>query len=595
MPLEKNVTVQIIKLLDMPVAEDVLGIAKQYRIRVLDEEDRELLKTGQIEGMAGDMSKDKTTETVHLAPRDGTLRLETQAPVIFLEIRYAGAFWGNRVVGRCKLHRHDPRSSQPWPYALNTKDGTPAGCGIELLVKEGLHGGAMATEPKIAHPAVAAPPRRSDDQSPGNGAVGLPAQLRGLPSLLDDIVATMQFDRVEDLPAHALATTEGGNEPRQQIVISLEDGDRPGVALAEAGPFNTETQSRGSVLRVANCQGRQALAMLKAPYFVGAEAGEGAFFIVAKVWYLCSGGRRDFVGQTDVVTVTWEPKKDVYHELRARHNSPPIGGVIMTYRLCKQSQVLEGTSVQNKEAPMRAQVPIHVSGRSGNFPPGSPEEACEHAILNYQAQNRANVQRLKGISDIRLGPHDETGACRVVNGFREWRDLDALFLSLGPSILVDDEATTNVTRAFQENSTLMDEVGPKLAAARGGLTTVDQAVVDRRIVAVMHEGDPDKVEAYLRPELCKDPKQIVETGDMRWCPDPPLYTSMKNMRDDDRETLRLARFRPEQDAKLWFHDVNTTYNVKDDVWGIVEDFKTAQSHYVPEVRERLVRDDCIMA
>ena len=45
--------------------------------------------------------------------------------------------------------------------------------------------------------------------------------------------------------------------------------------------------------------------------------------------------------------------------------------------------------------------------------------------------------------------------------------------------------------------------------SRGGLTTVDQAVVDRRIVAVMHEGDPDKVEAYLRPELCKDVQNLA--------------------------------------------------------------------------------------
>ena len=60
--------------------------------------------------------------------------------------------------------------------------------------------------------------------------------------------------------------------------------------LGQAGPFNT-TKQGGSPLREAVCIGPQAQTMIKARYLVGGEAGDGAMFVTAKVWYLTAGDR----------------------------------------------------------------------------------------------------------------------------------------------------------------------------------------------------------------------------------------------------------------------------------------------------------------
>lgn len=578
----------------------MLGDVKRYRIRALDVNEEELYNSGQIDGLSGEPSKDGITETVVLNTDDGVIRLETESPVIFLEVRYAGGALGNRIIGRCKIHRHDPRSSQLWPYALTAKDGDMAGCGIELMLVEGGEDVPRLSSARSSPSRLGTRTLDPQSQAAAVGAMWMPGSLEGIPAPADDILAALRVHTVEDLPAHK-AAKKGSKDVRQQIIVSFEDIDKPGVSLAEAGPFNTEDQG-SAMLRDAVCIGRQALAVLKAPYLVGGEAKEGAMFITAKVWYLTAGESRDFVGQTDAITVNWEPKKETYHELRARHDSPPIGGIVLSYRLSMESEVLQGGGLpaeMNIIKPKLQRVPTHVSGRSGRFPPGSPEEAYDHAILNYQAQNRANIQRIKAALPVSEGCQDETGAVRVVRGYREWRDMDSLFSSLGPSPLIDDDSIgAGVTRAYIDRSSVMAEVGPKLAAARQGTTTPADTVMDRRLISLVHDGNPEQMETKLRPEPCQDPQFIAQTRDMRWCPDPPMYSAIHSMSEDDKETLRLARYRPDQTSKLWFNDANPNYNMKQDIWGIVEDHNAARSALVaPGLfrHKRRVKDDCLLS
>lgn len=592
-------TIHVTRLLDMPVDETLLGSAKQYRIRVLDLDERDLHKTGPIDGMPGDISRDLVTETVMLDPREGIFFLHTDCPVVFLEVRYTGGFFGNRVIGRCKIHRHDPRSSQVWPYALTAKDGEPAGCGIELCTQEG--GAAAMPPPQTMAPPLS--PRMSmatvPSQGPSSprGAIGMPLGTQGLASPTESLFTAMRVEKVEDLPAHAA----GGAEVREQVVVTLQDAGNAGMDLGQAGPFNT-TKQGGSPLREAVCIGPQAQTMIKARYLVGGEAGDGAMFVTAKVWYLTAGGRRDLVGQTEPIPVTWQPRKSVYHELRPKPNSPPIGGVILSYRLAEEGQaMMEGMrpSIPPNSAPRLPQSVPTVPRRSTNFPPGSPEEAQERALLNFQAQNRANIQRIKACTEMPLQHGQEDAHFRMNNRYREFRNLDSLFRSLGPTpVLEDPRIGTDITRGYTQQSTIMAEVDPRMHPERRGPPNPADGAADRRLVAQLYNGNPDRVETLLRPEICKDPVEVAETGDMRWAPNPPMYTPMRNMTEDDQETLHLSRYTPDQSAKLWFCDASPNYNIKQDVWGVLRDVGAGRSNLVMPnhvKHEKRVKDDCIMA
>merc|ERR1712187_318940 len=116
------------------------------------------------------------------------------------------------------------------------------------------------------------------------------------------------------------------------------------------------------------------------------------------------------------------------------------------------------------------------------------------------------------------------------------------------------------------------------------------------LVGTMYEGDPYMVKATRRPIICKNPDEIAATRDMSWCPDPAIYAPLRCMSDQDKETLRLACYDPMQNAKLCFADVNPNYQQNEDIWGVLADYKTARSHYIPNMKpQRRVKDDCLMA
>lgn len=64
------------------------------------------------------------------------------------------------------------------------------------------------------------------------------------------------------------------------------------------------------------------------------------------------------------------------------------------------------------------------------------------------------------------------------------------------------------------------------------------------------------------PSHPKDANEIAGPHDMTWCPDPPVYVPMSNLTEKDKETVRLACYKPEQNASLLFVDANPNYNIR---------------------------------
>merc|ERR1719329_1232485 len=112
--------------------------------------------------------------------------------------------------------------------------------------------------------------------------------------------------------------------------------------------------------------------------------------------------------------------------------------------------------------------------------------------------------------------------------------------------------------------------------------------MDRHILDTMYGGSQpiDKVETVLRPVMCKDPDYIRQTGDMRWCPDPPIYAPLRSLTEADRETLRLSVYQPDQCAQMLFADVNPNYNVGEDIWGHAAEAAAAPSQMVRPLKSQ---------
>lgn len=163
-PQPGEIIIEVTRLLDMPVQESMFGGGlKQYRVRATDGDGVYLDQTDELSGIPENPNapEDEETETLRLG-LEGVLRFRTHDPVIFLTVEYAGGFTGNTRIGRCRIHRGDPRCKQVWPYALSTRDGDPVGCGIELKVVDG-------GPPAMSMPMMPPPPMGTTGMPPMGG------------------------------------------------------------------------------------------------------------------------------------------------------------------------------------------------------------------------------------------------------------------------------------------------------------------------------------------------------------------------------------------------------------------------------------------
>jgi len=535
------------------------------------------------------IAADADSETIMLPPDLGTLICPSRSPLIHLHVEYAGAVLGSREIGSCQIHRNDQRSSHIWSYMLS-KDEEPADCGIELRVIENL---PIAGSPMQASMAQAGP-MASMSVRPG-AQPNMPAQI---PVQEHGVVAFLELDKVTDLPYPPTETMD-------KIFITILDGEKE---LQRVGPFNARNQTGGfqhktdttppdnaTRLVMADCVGSSTT--VKTVLNVGGDAKEGTMSISIGVSYK-KGRGLDLVGVTDPIPVTFVPSQNKFYEIKQKQNGSVLGGVRLSqHRLMTEAEA-QNPAAPGTGGPIRPELlppiePIHrVSGRTGNFPPGSPEEAFEQAAINAEAQNRAYLQLCR-IADPK--DKDTSGRVRTINGYREWDSLDGVFATMGPNPLaMSEEVGPSVTRGYQETTSIIKEVAPRMGPPR---CPADEAV-NVQLLGMLYKKDPYKVDTVLRPVVCKNPHEIAGPRDMRWCPDPPVYVPLRNIREEDKETIRLACYDPSQDAKITFADANPNYRLSEDIWGIQADYKTAASLYVPKPayhRTRRVKDDCLMA
>merc|ERR1719229_1995244 len=96
-----------------------------------------------------------------------------------------------------------------------------------------------------------------------------------------------------------------------------------------------------------------------------------------------------------------------------------------------------------------------------------------------------------------------------------------------------------------------------------------------QLVGMMYDKNPLLEEEATRPVICKDPNEIAMQRNMTWCPDPPNYAPIRNLREDDKETLRLACYHPTQSSALTFKDASPNYHIDQDVWALTHASRAA--------------------
>jgi len=599
-----DVVLVVSRLLDMPIEDTLLGGTKKYIIRVYDEKDKEVGHSKEIAGMSASKAGSRDTETISV-PRDrGVIHLRTHSQLLFVEVSHIGGLMGgSTAIGRCQIHRQDPRSSQIWPYALSSHFGDPAQCGIELkLVEE-----SGAASSSSLHPSVAGMPASPPLSMPGGLHIpntmppptGMPPTGHGATQDMNHgVSALLEFDKITDIP-------HPRNLQLQEVLLAVLS-DVTQKELRRIGPFPAQDQGTSKQMgRLARANCMSSRVFVQAPLQFGGEAQEGAMYLRIAASYGNTGApsaASELIGITDPIKVGWVPAEVQYYQLRSREGQT-LGGVYIGHRLLTETEAalqalngganVAGEHHLKKTPHIGAPVePMHrVSGRTGNFPPGSPEEAFEQAMINAEAQNRALIQRCK-IADP--ASHEDNPHVQNINGYREWDSLDSLFSTMGPNPLtLSEEVGPTVTRGYQEFHSVRSDLRGKLPMP---LNPADEKL-NTELIRMMYRDDPTKVTAALRPVVCKDPDEIARTKDMSWCPDPPVYAPIRNMQEEDKETLRLACYAPETDAKLMFVDANPNYRIDEDIWGVLADYKNAQSLAVPKhpgLKKR-VKDECIMA
>jgi len=430
------------------------------------------------------------------------------------------------------------------------------------------------------------------------GSMGpmVPQQPPLLDAELEDVhhgvSAMLELEGIKDLPApHA--------DGLQDVLITILTDD--GKELRKMGLFQTQEQI-GHQLVSVDC--RQSRAFVQAPLHFGGDAQEGAQYIKIAVSYGrqagSKGSRSELIGTTDPLKVSWKPVTKQYIEIRNPQNRAVLGGIYISHRLVTEAEAASQRSRHDKSLQLAQRQPQigatveaehRVSGRTGHFPPGSQEEAFEQAAINAEAQNRALLQRCKKADVHSTDNHPNV---RVVNGWREWDTLDNLFKTMGPNPLtMSDELGPQVARGYQHRTSVAKEVSKQLPPA---LSPADQ-MLNVDMLRMYYNDDPSRVEAIVRPVVCKDPDAIAGPRDMTWCPDPPIYAPLYNMTENDKETVRLAGYAPEQNAALTFADVNPNYNIRQDIWGALHDKEKLRSHHfiMPNHHHARVKDDCFIA
>jgi len=562
-------TVIVSKLLDVPIESGMFGNeAKTYQLRVMDHKRKELARSEEIQGLDDSQAQGLTAQTFSIPEELGVLHAKTLSKTIQVQVEFTGLMGG--TIGTCQINRFDFRSSKPWPYEV-TQDNQVV-CGIELCVVE--------EEPAATSPML---------YSSGMGMMQLQQFMsKDAEDVQHAVSCMLELHSAKDLPAPRTP------EMKDVVLTILTD---TGKELRKIGLFQSDVLTGN---QLASVDFKESRIFVQAPLHFGGDAQEGSQYIKIAVSYGKRSGNAtssEIIGVTDPIKVSWKPEVKDYVKLWNPDNRRLLGGIYLSHRLvteAESAQVGDDTMKSGRVALPQITAPTElerrVSGRTGNFAHGSPEEAIEQAVINAEAQNRALLQRCK--REDAHSPHDFPGM-RMNNGWREWDNLDTLFESMGPNPMVmSEDLGPQVSRGYQHSSNIARDVAKYLPAAK---SPADQ-MLNLEMLRMYVKDDVSKGNSMIRPVVCKDANEIAGPQDMTWCPDPPVYVPMSNLTEKDKETVRLACYKPEQNSSLLFVDANPNYNIKEDIWGALHPEKTKYRHLqrLAPAHAR-VKDDCIMA
>lgn len=183
--------VRISKLMNMP-REFKGGQPVGYVIHATDDGNRLLGQTLKLGGIA---PADKQKETLDVTEEQGTIQLTTRSPVIRLLLY----FDGGEQIGHCRVSRMDARSAKPNAYTWEDEFGNSKGCGVEVVLYEGVEdSSAMPPAPSAGPPESRGPTAqlargRPEGFPPGAPPAGFPSGAPSPPGYMQPAFPSIDF------------------------------------------------------------------------------------------------------------------------------------------------------------------------------------------------------------------------------------------------------------------------------------------------------------------------------------------------------------------------------------------------------------------
>lgn len=334
------------------------------------------------------------------------------------------------------------------------------------------------------------------------------------------VVAYLELDRVTDLVAFTGAGAfpkPKGSKDGDQVVVTLEPAAADGGSgrldvgkkeLDRSGPFQSEMQ--GQLLK-ANLA--PANLRIKVPF---GELAKGSTDLRVIVWVQQDKNNLVPVGATKTLTVSWKPEPPKHYAIIGS-GEKNCGGIYLSHRFARETDVPQPIKKATTEIDVRPERPLAADksafqshSRHGNFPKGSDEDFKEHAAGALEAQNRALLQRLKEADPDEHGQMMSDREWVGPSGYRDWKDLDSLFITMGPNYVAQsDSVGSHICRVYQEDSTLMRELEQeKGPTALGRPVNLEDKATKLQLVEMMTKEHPERVQSALRPVIAKDAKQL---------------------------------------------------------------------------------------
>jgi hypothetical protein len=344
------------------------------------------------------------------------------------------------------------------------------------------------------------------------------------------VVALIDIEKIIDLPAPS-----GGGEG--EVTLTLESphaaGAGTGKEISSIGPFKVET--KGGLSSVGSCDGKLVarLAMM--------DLAQGAveFRVCASYkggW--TSFGRAVQIGATAPFYVTWKPEPTQFVPLLEAAASPlmgiaagkAVGGIYLSHRFVQDSpdvykQVNPGAKSTTAKNNLAKQPEEQQNGKSGKFQKGGQEEVLEVAALAVEGQNRALHQRVmiaksaKQIFEDRQKKDEDAGenamVIRYPNGYRNWKNLDSVFITMGPNYVAQSsEIGVPMCKSYEDKSTVWKELTKKTGPTGLGVprSPMEEAKF-KELIYTLYKKNPEIQTSTLRPVVCKN-VDTIDRGEL---------------------------------------------------------------------------------